>query len=867
MRRVTRASGRALPLAVVWLGSLACSSSSSSLPIRTDGGHDAGHDAPAKSVDASREGALAADSAAEASTADASVDASIDAGGTRSLSFGPGLVATLTASGQLTLSRTGQTLLSTAATSPLFSSAVDSSSPDGWHDPKALANDTFSAIAAAAITLDSPGPGVLHLAVTDSQADVVLVSLALASDSGFYTGLGERYDHVDPRGEIVGMQLELDPKYESSTTDRHVPVPWLVSSRGYGVFLKNRQAGAWDVASTDPTVVRSTFEGDSLDVTIVVDPDPLAVVAKLTQLTGLQRATPAWVLGPMMWRHVDTQAEVLGDLAHIRSLHIPTTTFWIDDGWQVALNTLDFDPSKYTDVATFSATMKTLGFKLFGWNSPYLAAPSASGVPDEAQALYPMASAAGYFVEKSGAPFPAPGPGAANSYGLIDFTRPLADAFWVGRATAPVVVGMDGFKLDYGEDMVPSLFGQRLGLTLADGETERTARTYPLGYHGAYRQALARKADGGVGDAGASDGGVLVVRASTYGGAQVADIVWPGDLDNGFQHYGDPNGSSALLVGGLPSSIVAAQTLAASGFALYGADTGGYRGGAPTEEALLRWAEHTALSMVMQLGPGENKYPWNYDATAVTTYTALANLHQSLVPYLAALLAAAQTDGTPTIRALPLAYPTDPDAPSFADTEYLLGPALLVAPVVTAGATSRQVHLPPGEWFSYWGGAAVSGPTTLTAQAPIGQPPLYILAGSLVPMLPAGIDTLVASSDPSTVSLGAMAGQDAASAWVRGDASATCLDGSDITITDDASGVVVTWAPVGTGETLTITLDLSQRTGTTSALTHVSQTYGDSLTLESSAANVASAPVAAAYLAGNQAVLRLVGPTSVRLAL
>ena len=69
------------------------------------------------------------------------------------------------------------------------------------------------------------------------------------------------------------------------------------------------------------------------------------------------------------------------------------------------------------------------------------------------------------------------------------------------------------------------------------------------------------------------------------------------------------------------------------------------------------------------------------------------------------------------------------------------------------------------------------------------------------------------------------------------------------------------------GETLTITLDLSQRTGTTSALTHVSQTYGDSLTLESSAANVASAPVAAAYLAGNQAVLRLVGPTSVRLAL
>jgi len=846
---------RRAPLATLALAlapSLACGSSSSGASGSPDTGDAATHDA-APHADAQR----------DAAHLDARHTDAADGETTRTIAFGPGLQATLTAQGQLTLTRAGAPILATAAGEPVLSSAVDVANPNGYHDPKNLTADTFVPLATAAIAWDSPAAGVLHVAATDTQKAVVLVSLALAVDDGFYTGLGERYDHVDPRGEIVGMQLELDGAYESGTTDRHVPVPWIVSSKGYGVFVKDRQAGAWDVASTNAKVLRSTFEGDTLDVTIVVDPDPLVVVAKLTQLVGLQRATPPWVLAPMMWRHVDTQAEVLADLAHLRSLHIPTTTFWIDDGWQVALNTLDFDPTKYTSAPALTASMRQLGFKLFAWNSPYLEAPVTGTSPDEAQALYPMAAATFDFIEQGGAPFHALGPGGSG-YGMLDFTRPAGESLWVTRASSPVTLGLDGFKLDYGEDLIPSLGPARLGIALADGETERTARNYPLQYQGAYRAALAAAADAGTSD-GPYDGGVLVVRASTYGGAQVADIVWPGDLDNGFQHYGDADpGSSTKLVGGLPSSIVAAETLAASGFALYGADTGGYRMGAPTEESLLRWAEHTSLSMVMQLGPGEDKYPWNYDETAITTYTALANLHQSLVPYLTLLLAAAQADGTPTIRPLPLAYPTDNDAPNFADDEYLLGPSLLVAPVVTAGATARDVHLPPGDWFSWWGGAAVTGPTTMTVPAPIGTPPLYVLAGSLLPLLPPGIDTLVPSNDPSTVSLSALAGHDAAAAWVHGNAQTTCLDGSVLSITDDAQGVLVTWSPAGTGNVMTMTLDLSQRSGTTSALTATSLVYGVSLTEEASAANVTSAAGAAFFLEDDQAVLRLVGPTALR---
>jgi alpha-glucosidase (family GH31 glycosyl hydrolase) len=765
----------------------------------------------------------------------------------RNVSLGNGLNAALGPDGSFVVTQNGNRLLESAAKSPLFYRAIDTENPTAFHNPSTLDSDTFQNISPSSIEMDSPAPGVLHLSTDSFTDDNVLVSLLLAADDGFYGGLGERFTHADARGEIVGMQLEIDGNYESGTTDRHVPVPWFVSSKGYAVFVKSRESGAFDMASTDPTVVRATFEGTSLDVTMLFDPDPLALVAKLAQMTGLPRATPATVLAPMMWRHVDDEAQLFSDLAMIRSLHIPTSTFWIDDGWQNSLNSMHFDGTKYPDLKAVSSTATALGFELWGWSSPYLENPKNPPV-DEAQALYAQAAAAHDFVEANdGTVFGAPGPDQKNGFGMIDFTNPLARLFWSTRISDAVAVGLHGFKLDYGEDGVPDLLGARLGLKYFDGETERTARNYPLGYHGAYRDALASTADGGV----------LIVRASTYGGASVADVIWPGDLDNGFQRRGDP-GDGNLLVGGLPASIVAAQSLAASGFPLYGADIAGYRGDAPTKESLLRWAEASALSMVMQLGPGEKKYPWNYDSETIAIYTQLAKLHQKLIPYLAALLSGAQQKGAPPIVSLPLAYPADADAIAAADDEYMLGSFLLCAPVTTAGATSRTVHLPPGTWFSWWDGSRIDGPASTTVQAPLGQPPLFVRSGAILATLPDGIDTLFASTDSSTVDVQSMAQFAEASAWVSGNASARTLDGGLIAIDDNASGVTINWTPSMSGRFLTITLDVSARTGKTTPLGNVTLSSG-SITSASSEAAVRSATGNAYFLAGNKLVIRIDG--------
>ncbi len=777
----------------------------------------------------------------------------------RTVDLGGGVVVTLGRDGSVVVSRDGKTVVQTPKGVPLLSRVADADRPDAWHDPTRPPGSPFVPVDPAALSIDGSTDGSTHeahIVLPAQPADTALVSLALASDDGFYGGLGERYDHADARGAVVPMFLAIDGDFESGTNDAHVPVPFFVSSKGYGVFVASRQAGAFDVAAADPGVVRATFEGRSLDVTIFVDPDPLAVAAAFARKAGLARVTPSWALSPMMWRHVDTQAELLSDLAQIRSLHVPTSTFWVDDGWEVARNSFDFDPVKFPDPTGLLSTMRALGFELLGWSTPYLEKPT-SAPPDEAQTLYMQAAGSGYFVENGdGAPFAASGPGAAFGYGMIDFTNPQARAFWAGLAGKAVAVGMNGFKLDYGEDMVPDLLGARLDLKLFDGETERTARTYPLGYHGGYRDALAAS----------SDGGVLIVRASTYGGASVADIVWPGDLDNGFEHRGDTDPSGTLLVGGLPASILAGVTLGASGFPLYGADTGGYRHGAPTKEALIRWAEHTALSMVMQLGPGEDKYPWNYDAETVSLYSTLASLHQRLTPYLAAVLAGAEAVGTPTLRALPLAYPSDGAAAAHADDEYLLGPDLLVAPVVAAGAGSRDVHLPPGRWVHYWSDQVFDGPADVTVFAPLGQPALFARAGALVPLLPDGIDTVVAATDPGTVSLAQHATEIEAQAWVLGPSVQTMLDdGGTMTVADDGSAVTVTWAPGSVRTQLTIDLDLNARGA--SGLTRVATVAGAPLAPVTGEAAVRASPSSAWAIdpSRGHAWLRFVGAGTARL--
>jgi alpha-glucosidase (family GH31 glycosyl hydrolase) len=768
----------------------------------------------------------------------------------RTFDLGDVTNATFGGDGSLTVTRDGQTLLSTPAGVPLVSRSLDPEQPDAWHDPTNTNGFTFSNVDARAVHVDSPAPGVLHVTTNDDGSPTTLVRFTLASDDGFYTGMGERFSHVSARGAIVPMQLVVDAKFESATNDAHVPVPLLVSSNGYGVFFESRESGAFDVAKTDPKTVTVTFEGKSASVWFFFARDPLHVVEMYTQHVGLPRAFPRWALGPFYWRNkFDGQQQVIDDASMLRNLHIPTTTIWIDNPWQTAWNTFVPDPTMYPDFPTLAGVLTALGYRFMFWSEPYLEKPG-TGPDNEARQLYAAHEDA--FVRlKDDTIFQALGSDNSLGFGMIDFTTSTGRDFWASMATRDVSMGAAGFKLDYGEDIVAQFFNARIGIKFADGETDRTARSYPLGYHDAYHQAL---------DAARTDG-FLLVRASSYGGASHTDAIWPGDLDNDFSKYGDDNGSGTLLVGGLPSAVIAAQTLSASGFPAFGSDTGGFRHGLPTKEALLRWAEHTAYSVVMQNGGGGDTHaPWAYDDETVSLYRNLAASHTQLEPYLSSLARAAETVGTPTIRALPLAFPSDTAGFASADDEYMLGPDLLVAPVVTQGATSRTVHFPPGAWARLATTDLVNGPGDSVIDAPLGVPLVYGRVGALVPMLAADVDTLVSSSAPAVVTVDQRPTVEARG-WPSGDALASFDDGANVSVHDAQDGVTVTFATNALSTAIVCTLDLRSRQGKKDPLTHV-MSNGVELPSLASEADVRASSGSAYFLSGDFIVLRLAGDTS-----
>ena len=525
----------------------------------------------------------------------------------------------------------------------------------------------------------------------DGPRTIVFLGVGADIDTkeGLY-GMGELFDDVNNRGKLRAMQLEL-ADLESSYNEAHVPIPLLIGTRGWGLFVESPYPGVFDVANTEDTRVEAVFgtadtSAEGLDVHLLTAAHPLDVTKRYYEITGNPRLPGPWALGPWVWRDEnDDQAQVEADLDAIRDLDLATTAYWIDRPYATAVNTFDFKASQFPDSDAMLAKMKRLGFRTALWHTPYLDENDPA-----TESLRTEATAGGFFPPKSGVLF--------NKWGKpIDLTNDAAKAWWQTQVKKYVDRGVAGFKLDYGEDIVPNAFSAGTGWEFSDGSTDRTMHSrYQLYYHSTYAELLK------------DEDHFLLCRAGTYGDQKNVSVIWPGDLDADFSLHGelrkDDSGKSYKAVGGLPASLIAGLSLGPSGFPFYGADTGGYRHSPPDKEVFIRWFQQTALSTVMQVGTSSNDVAWEptaengFDAEVLDLYRRYTRLHLRLFPYIWSYAKRLAEDGRPIQRAMGLAHPENSAHPNY---DYLLGDHLLVAPVVERGraagtSRSRKAISTPG---------------------------------------------------------------------------------------------------------------------------------------------------------------------------
>jgi alpha-D-xyloside xylohydrolase len=629
-----------------------------------------------------------------------------------------------------------------------------------WRPVQGMRLSTTPTTDAATVALDF-GEGLtgsLSLQVRDSKRLALTLTVdqpdrvgylrlrpQVDGQEGFY-GLGEYFDAVNHRGHVRAMQLELDTEIESGYNEAHVPIPFVIGTRGWGLLVESFYPAVFDVAAEAPDRVDALFgvgtaAQEGLTFHVIAAAHPLDVTQGYYDVTGPPRLPARWAYGPWVWRDENRdQAEVERDLQTMRDLDLPASAYWIDRPYASAVNAFDFSPAMFDDPAAMIARAHSLGFRMALWHTPYL--DERAAILDDLRA---EADAQGYYPPTTGL--------LLNHWGRpIDFTNPAALAWWQSLLRRYTDLGIEGYKLDYAEDVVPGLLSARNVWAFADGSSERTMHArYQLFYHRAYAETLP------------ASGGFLLCRGGTLGTQTLGAIIWPGDLDANMARHRERatnrQGQTYVAVGGLPAALIAALTLGPSGLPFYASDTGGYRHSPPDRETFTRWFQQTALSPIMQIGTSTNDVAWEptalngFDAAMLDSYRLYTRLHLRLFPYVWSYAAQLATTGRPIMRPLGLAYP---DLGAHPDDAYTLGDALLVAPVVTYGARSRDVLLPPGAWYDWWTGQPVAPDQAhqarqVTADAPLDTLPLYLAGGGIVPLLRPTIDSLSATDQPDLV--------------------------------------------------------------------------------------------------------------------
>jgi alpha-D-xyloside xylohydrolase len=225
---------------------------------------------------------------------------------------------------------------------------------------------------------------------------------------------------------------------------------------------------------------------------------------------------------------------------------------------------------------------------------------------------------------------------------------------------------------------------------------------------------------------------VYVLTRSAWAGSQrYSASVWSGDIDSAFATYA--------------KQIPAGLNIALAGMPYWTTDIGGYTG-TPTEESFTRWFQFGAFCSVFRIHGQATKELYSWSTTGKANLLAIDTLHYRLMPYLYSLAWKTTNEGYTIMRHLVFDYPNDSSVFDIKD-QFMYGPALLVNPVTTAGVTSRSVYLPAGTWYDFWTGSTATGGNKVTADAPLSKIPLYVKAGSIVPMGP-NIQYATESIDP-----------------------------------------------------------------------------------------------------------------------
>ncbi len=552
---------------------------------------------------------------------------------------------------------------------------------------------------------------------SDSPFYQVGASFVSPADEHYY-GLGQNHEgFLDHRGHTV----ECWQNY-LATGGPSVCVPFMVTNYGYGIIWDNPSKTTIQPGFNEETRWVSEV-GDRVSFFVIAGKTTDEIYAGYRQLTGATPLIPKAAYGYVQCKQrYTTQDEVLAVAKGYRERHLPADIIVVDWFYYTKMGEQDFVPEKWPDPAAMNRQLHDMGFQTMISVWPRFTKGSR---------YYDLLAKNNWFIHLAdGTPIDGLPYDRAGSD--IDTTNPDA-ARWYWNVIRDNIISK-GFDSIWADETEPDLPPN--GAYFNVGPGTQYFNIYPLLHTGAIYDGFRHD----------TNHRALILSRDAYLGAQRnGTMFWSSDI------Y--PTWDT------LKRQIPTGLDFTASGIANWTQDIGGWQylpaehhpahpplldpsdardnvgGYDDYPELYTRWFEYGAFLPIFR-AHGSRTYNevWSYGKQAEPILEKYLRLRYQLLPYIYSLGYKTYQTGAPSMRALFMDFPNDPNVADLRD-EYMFGPAFLVAPVTEQGATSRAVYLPADtDWYNYWTNERFHGGQTISVSAPIDTLPLFVRAGSIVPL-------------------------------------------------------------------------------------------------------------------------------------
>jgi alpha-D-xyloside xylohydrolase len=515
------------------------------------------------------------------------------------------------------------------------------------------------------------------------------VSWRARGDEALY-GAGERYNALNQAGRKIDFWIKDAPGQEGAASYYCTPV--FYSSAGYGLFFTNNPEAFADFNSDGAGRHRFRVAGTAATFYVVLRPSIKDMIEVRASLQGPYRGIPDWAWGPWISRNsYEKQSEAEDAIHGMVRRGLPVAAI-VQEAWKGRSETGEFNAfskERWPDLPSFFALCKEHDIRNVLWQVP---------IVHPAHTDFAAAAKSGYFVRKPDGSVSFRKEWMAG-FANIDFTNPGAREYWKNQMRETVRLGIAGFKADDGEDIKPDdvFHDGRRGWQLHNE------------YSTLYNRTLMELLDEEHAD------GMLWSRSGSLGN-ETCPALWAGDQGATWDQL------RSLVPAGLTASI--------SGMPFWGHDIGGYYGDC-TPELYIRWLQFGTFSPLMQYHGIKPREPWVFGPEAERAYALLAKLRMDVKPTLVALGRQAARTGMPIMRPMALEFPDDTRFAS-EDSQYMLGPDMLVAPIMEPAAPSRRVKFPAGRWHHLLKPEVFEGPSERLVSIDLVDAPVFVREGAVL---------------------------------------------------------------------------------------------------------------------------------------